>query len=241
MWQKRKCGVKYGCLTISHSTVREMGGPLSPWSPRGAAGTYPLAQTPQGYPAVRPELQNPFFAIPCWVLPQNPPSSVSPALWGRDLGCRAFPRAPHSCPKQQSKPQFGVSLAGGPLPLAFAACRWRGGFSGGFRRVFRGALRLQRRPKGLGVVLGWGCCHLGAEAARCSPGPSPVPQREHAGKGLERCWTSACPKSDPLGTSPNPALSPCPTDKPPPRQAEPADVPGAAPRRGEEMLRPGDA
>lgn len=22
VWQKRKCGVKYGCLTISHSTVR---------------------------------------------------------------------------------------------------------------------------------------------------------------------------------------------------------------------------
>ena len=26
VWQKRKCGVKYGCLTISHSTVRSSGG-----------------------------------------------------------------------------------------------------------------------------------------------------------------------------------------------------------------------
>lgn len=117
VWQKRKCGVKYGCLTISHSTVREAGGPSSPCSPRGAAGTYRPAQTPQGYPAVRPELQNPFFAIPCWVLPQNPPVSVSPALWGRDLGCRAFPRAPHSCPEQQSKlPAWGVPSRGSLAP-----------------------------------------------------------------------------------------------------------------------------
>jgi len=26
VWQKRKCGVKYGCLTISHSTVRSSDG-----------------------------------------------------------------------------------------------------------------------------------------------------------------------------------------------------------------------
>lgn len=26
VWQKRKCGVKYGYLTISHSTVRSSGG-----------------------------------------------------------------------------------------------------------------------------------------------------------------------------------------------------------------------
>lgn len=51
VWQKRKCGVKYGCLTISHSTVGSVGAaaltlpgaPFGTWCPLDCKFTF--AQT----------------------------------------------------------------------------------------------------------------------------------------------------------------------------------------------------
>lgn len=134
-----------------------------------------------------PSCRTLFLPSPAGCCPKTHPAPCPLPFGDVTSAVGLFPEHPTHAPSSKASSQLGVSLAGGPLPPAFAACRWRGGFSGGFRGVFRGALRLQRRPKGLGVILGWGCCHLGAEAARCSPGPSPVPQREDAGKGLERC------------------------------------------------------
>lgn len=63
MWQKRKCGVKYGCLTISHSTVS-----IQPHvNRRGKSGVLPGRLRPRDgtwWHTVYPQLRAQFAPSP---------------------------------------------------------------------------------------------------------------------------------------------------------------------------------
>lgn len=68
--------------------------------------------------------------------------------------------------------------------------------------------RPQKRPKGPGVILGRGCCHLGAEAAKCST-PLPAPFCKGNVRGVGEVLGLRVPQKRPSGEPPlTPPLRP---------------------------------